>query len=99
MSTYLRHCVLVRLLLWVCPIYDNITVPNLHSSRLKSSLSQASGLVRLVLQETKSPVSINKKKQMKSITDNNNNINYKLALSAFLPKPFPMNPMIDMLLK
>ena len=36
---------------------------------------------------------------MKSITDNNNNINYKLALSAFLPKPFPMNPMIDILLK
>ena len=36
---------------------------------------------------------------MKSITDNNNNINHKLALSAFLPKPFPMNPMIDILLK
>jgi hypothetical protein len=51
LKVYLRHGIVVRLLLWVSPIDNNITAPNLDSTSFQSAFGKTSRFVGFIFQE------------------------------------------------
>jgi hypothetical protein len=53
---YPGHCVVIRLLLRIGPVYDDVASKNLHSAGTQTSFGQRCRLVRIVLQEAETAV-------------------------------------------
>jgi hypothetical protein len=54
--TYSGHCVIVGLFLRICPVDDDIAAEDLDTSSAETSFGQRSGLVRVILEETKATI-------------------------------------------